>query len=112
MRGIAENNAGIGRIVGNGIEDGALRAAVRIRAVDAGVEDFQRRRHGAGRGNHISAGDLAARQVTVHDEGDFSFNTRLDKPSCRHRAAMIEEHVLEQDAAVGNVDIEGILHGL
>ena len=34
------------------------------------------------------------------------------KRSAGNRTAMVEKHVLEQNAAVGNVDVQRILHGL
>ena len=48
----------------------------------------------------------------LHDKGDFGFDPRLDEATTRNRSAIGEKHILEQHAAVRDIDIQRILHGL
>ena len=65
-----------------------------------------------GRGDHIRGGRIRTGKVVLHDEGDLGLDPRLDKSITGNLTAIGKKHVLEQHAAVGNVDVQRILHGL
>ena len=92
---VAKNDPGIGRIVRDGVENNPLRAGVGIGAENARVENFQRRRHMIGRGDHIRGGRIRTGQVLLHDEGDFCLDPRLNEAT-GWNLPPLSKHVLEQ----------------
>ena len=91
-----------------------LRVAlvVGIDALDARVQDFQRRHDEIGRVEHVEHGAIGAREALAHDEGEFGFHARGDEAIGRHEPAIGKEHVVEQHAGIRLVDIERALHRL
>ncbi len=75
-RAAAQHDAGIGRVVGDGIEDLARRFGLRIDPLDPGVEDFQRRHHEIGGVEHVEHRAVGPGEPLLHDEGEFGLDPR------------------------------------
>ncbi len=108
----AEHNAGIGRVVGDGVEDLARRFGFAVDPLDPGVENFQRRHHEIRRVEHVEQGAAGSGQPLLHHKGKLGLDPRADKAVRWHEAAIGKEHVVEQNPGVRLVDAERALHRL
>src|SRR5690349_2433927 len=73
-RPAAEHNAGVGRVVGDGVKNLARRLGPRVDALHPCVENLQRRDDKIRRVEHIEQGAVGSREPRLHDEGKL----RLD----------------------------------
>ena len=111
-RPAAEHDAGIRRIVGDGIEDLSRRLGRGIDALDPGVENFQRRHHEIGGIEHVEHRAAGPCEALCHDEGEFRLHARCNEAVGWHEATIGKEHVVEQNAGIRLIDIERALHRL
>lgn len=108
----AEDEAAIGGIVGDRIDEDARLLCFRIRADDPAVENFQRR-HDIIRGvQDLDDVDPRAFEPGFHDERDLRFDPWLDEAIGGYACAVVEQHVVEEHAGIGRVDAERLLHGI
>jgi hypothetical protein len=92
-RPAAQNNGAVGRIIGDGVDDGAGH----FRPV---VDDFQRGRHVLGGAQYIVNAAASALQIFTHDKGEFGFQPRFYERSGRDPGPIIVEGIVENDAVV------------
>jgi len=112
QRAAAEHDAGIGGIVGDGIEDLSRRFGHGIDPLDPRVQYFQRGNDEVGRVEHVEHRAVGPGQPRLHDEGKFRFDPRADETVRRHEAAIGKEHVVEQHAGIRLIDQKRALHRL
>jgi hypothetical protein len=112
QRPTAQHDAGVGRVVGDGIEDLSGRLCRRIDPLNSCVEDFQRRHHEIRRVEHVERRAAGTRKPRLHHERQFGFNPCADEAVRRHEAAIGEKHVIEQTPRIRLVDAERALHRL
>ncbi|CUR69699.1 hypothetical protein BN2877_51390 [Achromobacter xylosoxidans] len=110
-RPAAHHHAGVGRVVGDGVEHLARALAVGVDAVRAGIDDLQRRDHVVDRVVHLEQRHVRALQALAQHEGQLHFQARQDEAAGGNVAAVLEEHVIEQHAEIGLVDLRRQLHG-
>ena len=111
-RPAAEHDAGIGRVVGDGVEDlarrlglGSTRSMRVSRISSAGTTKSV----ALSTSNIVQSGP--ARRC-LHDEGELGLDARGDEAIRGHEPAIGKEHVVEQHAGIRLVDIERALHRL
>src|SRR6266568_8091556 len=112
QRTAAEHNAGIGGVVGDGIEYLSGRLCHRIDSLDPCVQDFQRRHHEIGRIQHVEHRAVRPGQPRLHYERQFGFDPRTDEAVGWHEAAIGKEHVVEKNPGIRLIDTKRALHGL
>ncbi len=103
-------NAGIGRIVGDGVENLARNLALGIDLLDARVDDLDSRRAIGGGGEHVEDCAMRPGQPVLQDERQFHLDARHDETADRDVAAFREEHVVEKATAIRLGDIRRALH--
>ena len=109
--GIAQDDTGVGRIVGNGIDHGAGIARTRVRAITAGGNQFQGGHHAVGGLQHLIQADILPGQVMFHDEGQLHLDAGVGEPAGGDAAAIGEQHIVQQYAVVRGINFHGHLHG-
>src|SRR4051812_16930437 len=108
----AEHDAGIRRVIGDGIENLSRRLGLGIDALDPRVQNLQRRHHEVGGVEHVEQRAVGACEALAHDEGELGFHPRGDEALRRDQATIGEEHVVQQHAGIRLVDAERALHRL
>jgi hypothetical protein len=106
----AEDDAGIGGVVADGVEDLAHRLGVAVELLDAGVDDLDGGLHVVGGVQHVLHLNAIAFQPALEDEGELHLDPRRDE-AVGGDVARLEEHVVQQRAVVRLVDLAGQLHG-
>ena len=81
------------------------RASERVRESTA-----QRCSDKARRGSHRRPDPSVAADGLFHHKGNLRLDPRLDETPIRDRTVVFESHVIKQDAAVGDVDVQRHLH--
>ncbi|MNL32453.1 hypothetical protein D3C87_1543030 [compost metagenome] len=71
----------------------------------ARVDDLKRRNHVAHRVQHVEERHARALQRAVQNEGQFHFHARHDEAVTRDLGAVGKQHVVQQRAVVGLVDL-------
>lgn len=107
----AHHHAGVGGVVGDGVEDLARGFRLRIDLLDARIDDLQRRDHPLGGLEHVEQGAARSLQRLAEDERQLHLDPRHDEALEGDIAALLEEHVVEQGAIVRFADIRRDLHG-
>ena len=92
---VTQNQAGIGRIVRNGIEDLARRSRARIDPADAGIDNFNRRSDIVGGVHDVFYRAIGARQALLENKSQLDFDARLDKAREGDVAVIGKQHVIE-----------------
>src|ERR1035437_1526045 len=110
-RPTAHDDAGIGGVVGNGVHHFARALAVRVNPLRTGIDQFQRRNHVVGGGEYVQHADVFTFQAVLQDEGQLNLDHRHDEAVKRNLSTIGENHVIEQRAVVGLVDLRRHLHG-
>ncbi len=108
----AQYDACIGGIVADRISDDPRCACRGVFAQDAGVEDFERWRDIVCGCDHVFARHFRAANGVLHDKGDLSLHAGLDETALWDGRAGFEQHVIKQNTAVRDVDIQRRLHRL
>ena len=95
-RPAAQHETRRGRIVGDDAREVELEVLV------AGVDDFHRRQHEIGGGQHRA--DMAPRslQFALEHEGDFGFDARMDQRA-RHDLAAVRDGEIIGEEAIGRL---------
>ena len=106
----AHHDAGVGRVVCDGVQHLARHIGHAVDLFDACVDDLDDGRYVVGRGEHVKAAYVGATQVALQDEGEFDFDPRESETCGRNVGALAKEHVVEQRAIVRLGDIGGHLH--
>src|SRR4051794_332238 len=99
-RAAAKHDAGVGRIVGDGVKDLSGGFGLRVDPFDAGIEDFQRRHHEIGGIEHVEHRAAWPGEPLLHDKGKFRLHARGYEALGRHQPAICKEHIVEQDAGI------------
>jgi len=107
-----QNNACVGGIIADRVEHCTRFTRFGIDADDTRIENFYRRRHIVGRRNHVITRHISTAQWGLQHEGNFGLYARLNEPPLWDRSARFKHHVVKQNSAVGNIDVQRILHRL
>ena len=105
------DDACVGSIVGNSIDDGSGFAGCRVCAQDAGIKDFQGWCFVICGIQHIGAGDARALQRRFQDEGQFHLDPWLDETVRRNVSPRCKRHIIHHHAGIGLADVQRRLHG-
>ena len=109
-RPTAGDDAGIGREIGDRVEDLAHDLGLAVELLDAGIDDFDRRRDVFGRREHVEHRHAGAFQRPAEHERQFDLDPRRDEALERDVRALLEEHVVHQRGVVGLGDLRSLLH--
>ena len=109
-RATAHDDSSVGGVVGDGVHDFARSLALRIDALRACVDQLKRRDDVVGRRQHVGHGHVFAFEPILEDERQFDLDHRHDETIARNLAAVGKNHVVEQRAEIGLVDLRRHLH--
>ena len=109
---VGDDDAGVGGVVGDRVDDRPRRSGIGILHLDAGVEDLDRRRHVRRRLEHVLELAVRAAQLDAEHERQLDLDPWCDEAVERHGVAGPVEHVVVDHAAVGLVDADRVLHHL
>src|SRR3984885_13078844 len=104
-RPAADDNAGCGAVIGDGVEYFA-------RVLQARVDDLDRRHDIFGGAQHVGQADAGAAQWFAEHEGQFDLDPRQAKILMRDARPVGDHHRVEEVAVVRLVDLRGALHRL
>ena len=106
----ADDDPGIGRVVGDRVAHGARAAVGRVDAVRASVDQFERGHDVIGGRVHVGRRDVVPIERVAEHEGELHLDLRVEVVRGADRRAGLEEHVVEQRTEVGLVDLHRHLH--
>ena len=106
-----KHDAGIGSIIADRVEHLAGFTRLRVNADNPRVEDFDGWHHIISGGQHIFVGHVSATQWGLEHKCNFGFDPWLNEPTLRNGCTRFEHHVIKQNPAVGDINIQCVLHG-
>ncbi len=104
-RPAADDDAGRGAVVGDGVENLAL-------VLQSRIDDLDRRHDIFGRAQHFGQTDAGTAQRLAQDESKLDLDPRQAIILMRNARAVGDHHVVEQVAVIRLVDLRGALHRL
>ena len=110
-----DDDAGVGRVVADGVVDLAHGLGVAVELLNAGVDDFDGGGDVSGGVEHVVHRHVGPGQWRLEHEGQLHLDTRGDEVLHRdlqHLAGLRGvKHVVEQGAVIRLVDLAADLHG-
>ncbi|MNE07922.1 hypothetical protein D3C80_1005620 [compost metagenome] len=110
-RPAAHHHAGIGGVIGNGVEHLARTLSFRIDVMAARIDDFQSRDDVIGSVVNVEQRAVRSAQRFGQHKCQFNLDARHDKAIDRNITAVVEKHVVQQRAKIRLSDLRTDLHG-
>ncbi len=104
-RAAADDECGVGGVIGDGIDDFASDLCFGIDLLNACVDDFDGGDDVISGVEDVEDGAIGAVQGFRKNKGEFDFNARDDKAVEEEFGAIVEEHIVKQRAVIRFADI-------
>ncbi len=108
----ADDECGVGGVIGDSVEDLAGDFGFGVDLMDAGVDDFDGGDDVIGSVKDVEDGAIGTVQRLRENKGELDFDAGDDEAGEGEFGAIVEEHVIKERAVIGFADVGGILHSL